>query len=69
MSGRVDPAGVSRGSENRPCSTVQVSRGKGGRHGHTTMYERPERRGVNFHGKTRQTRAPRRMARRSRAPR
>jgi hypothetical protein len=69
MSGRVDPAGVARGRENRPCSTVQVSRGHGGRHGSVTMYERPERRGVHFSGKSRQTRAPKRMARRSRSPR
>ena len=69
MSGRVDPAGIPRGRENRPCSTVQVARGTGGRHGGTTMYERPERRGTNFSGKTKQTRAPRRIAKRSRSPR
>jgi hypothetical protein len=66
-SGRVDPAGIPRGRENVPCTSVQVQRGKGGRHGHVTRYERPYGRGVPHYGKTRQTRAGTRRAARRRA--
>ena len=61
--GRVDPAGIGRGRENRPASGVQVAHGRGGRHGSTAIHERPKARGLGHR------RARHRMAKRSRSPR